>query len=586
MLLRRNILTLFLCIGPFSLTSPSYGESTAAFPKTITIEPSGSQYSGVFMPPHPIGGNWQLELGALSVTNEFTAILLELDSEGNTVYTNQVTNPGGFSRFHTNPDRSRLISTTSNYQSPSNVTFGVYSLDENTSPIFETSFLGNSNSARAFHNGNDSITVLENYSLEKYLISSFTETGQLEWSKSLTSDFFQDPDGSKNLTAFPLWNSSDSGYFFGIAKLSQENLDATGFLRSLLVTRISATGEILWSKSVASEASDGLPQIVVFPGDQAYIWMNYPINEQTSATNIIKIDSNGNEIWSKKILGAAFRPAQMLESGQLILKSDGGGSLPINTTELIVLNSLGEIEAGTSITYATQHSIDRIVTNGNLLWFVMNTFDGAQGEEGPPSFSTIGRLDDNLSNSQWFEYARQTKSGQLATDPETGNILFAAILRGGNKIDTILIDPEFSNDSFTQLLHEADVEIGPSSASIENLDWPLMNTVVEFGDNTPDTTEGSISFSGPQLSEANVRVDIAATNFIGETATIEVVNNEQVMLLLPTESGQAYQIDQKNNLTNAEWTNPEVIDGTGNVTGKIYNTIDGQLFIRVQANEE
>lgn len=583
MSLHRNLLTLFLCSGPLFLTSLSYGEDSTAFPKTISIGPSGAQYFSMFIPSHPIDGNWQLELGAVYNTNESAAILLKLDSEGNTVYKNQVTIFGGFSKLYTNSDSSKLISTHFDYQSPSNLTFGMHSLDENTGPIFETNFFGNSNFVRAFHNGNDSIIVLENYTREKYVVSSFAETGQLDWSKSLTSDFFQDLSGLKGITAYPLWNPADNGYFFGITKSLNTEL---GFQRSILITRISNTGEILWSKSTTAETSDGLPQIVVFPNDQAYAWRSYSTSEQTNATDIAKLDTDGNQIWSKRILGASFRPTQLLENGHLILKSNSD-RLHSNTTELIVLDSLGEIKAKASITYATQHSVDRIMENGDHLWVVMNTFSELQGVETPPSFSTIGRLNSSdLSNSQWFEYARQTRSGTLATDPETGNVLFAAILRGESKIDAILLDPEFSNDSSAQSLRDADVTIGPSTASIENLNWPLVDTAVEFINNIPDTTEGSITFSLPQLSETSVRVDIAATTFKGETATINAMSNEQVMLLFPTESGQEYQIDQKGDLTNTEWTNPEVIQGTGHVTGKIYNTVDGSLFLRVQASGE
>lgn len=235
-----------------------------------------------------------------------------------------------------------------------------------------------------------------------------------------------------DISGNPIWTKTyaDSGAFIDQVKAPNGDLVLVGerYLpnnrRSILVTRISPSGQLVWARTYDLTGRNRAMRIVQSVGDSYIIkeW-NSPNNSTDDQLFIMRIDGNGTPLWSKRIDSGDFQVNGLAPDGQ-----GGcffGGSVAINGTVFL----------------------GRFDVNGNLLW--INSYPGFNGY----AILTLDLSSNGnrvLIGGQIFEQNPTSIDGYAAVADLSGNILWA------NRIPSPTINPQ---GPFTQIEEGSDNKI-------------------------------------------------------------------------------------------------------------------------------
>ena len=194
---------------------------------------------------------------------------------------------------------------------------------------------------------------------ERILVMKIDENGNELWSKIFT--------GNKYTSGFDIIKTTDQNYM--IAGTTMSSTDSS---KDIYLLKIDQEGNELWSKTYG-EALDDIGKTISKASDQSYIICGESTSsgEMVGAVKVMKIDSNGDVIWSNAFGEQEFVKSSIITTDNTLYIVGSTESIERNMIDVMVLkiNSSGEKEwmktfGGTA--YDNGFSI-MLATNGNLI---------------------------------------------------------------------------------------------------------------------------------------------------------------------------------------------------------------------------
>lgn len=209
-------------------------------------------------------------------------------------------------------------------------------------------------------------------------VVKFSSDGTQLWSKRFGGS--EGDDSARGLAVDSLGNVLVTGSIVGTVTLGSSTTFATGpFDNDIVLAKLSANGDFIWSKRFASTTDDNGLSVSVGPQDEVVLTGNFsgPINFGTGVLTsrehdvfLAKFSANGTPVWSKQF-GGALR--------------DSGNGVAVDADGNIVLTGAfaGTIDFGGGALNSANANYDDIFLakfagDGSLLWsqsFGGNLFD-------------------------------------------------------------------------------------------------------------------------------------------------------------------------------------------------------------------
>ncbi len=262
--------------------------------------------------------------------------------------------------------------------------------------------------------------------LSKKAIIKVDLNGNLIWCKKFSDDII-------NFT-YSLIKTSDNGFLVG-GVTSDTFGEGEG---DIFFTKLNSNGEVVWSKFFGGDKKDCIYGIIQLQSGE-YLAAGYTRSFQNKQKPLlIKLDSNGNMIWSKVY--------ENIETSSIryILKGSDGSIFLAGDTTLLKINSSGEIIWGRRLPHYTIEFIyqapdgnlfitghtpscgkstanlfyAKMDSNGNFLWGKI--FHGDENDYGNSIFQTLdGGL---LITGHTKSFGAGDYDGLLTKTDENGNV--------------------------------------------------------------------------------------------------------------------------------------------------------------------
>jgi hypothetical protein len=190
------------------------------------------------------------------------------------------------------------------------------------------------------------------------------ENGNITWSKCYGGSSVEEP--------FSVQQTNDGGFIIaGLA--SSDDGDVTGNHQDIYgptydywITKVDASGNLLWQKSLGGSGEETASEIRELPGGGGFIVFGYSDSNDGDVSDnhgyedywVAKTDTAGNLLWQKTFGGSNFENATALE-----LLPDGGFILAGGTNSNDV-----DVSGNNSTNLRLDYWVIRLDIDGNLLW--------------------------------------------------------------------------------------------------------------------------------------------------------------------------------------------------------------------------
>lgn len=273
---------------------------------------------------------------------------------------------------------------------------------------------GNITSNRLTTNFSNGVVICGNYNnsngSDDGLIISTDSIGNMIWNKTLSNPSFS----SKIVDAFTTTDSSllVSGYNY---------TTSSSMSSSVFCAKLNFDGDTLWTRTFAlSKALDWVYDYIGIEelSDSSYIFMSS--NPTDSTTKLVKLNSNGNIDWEKKLEGERFKINGLYASESdttfllagIISNTHGGVIKMTNDGEIIwskkyddkIIYDVIQIEDNIYALYNDNLWLMKLNQNGNALWCKEVAGYYSSIESHTMNFPTLTKINDSLFAVKPNEY--------------------------------------------------------------------------------------------------------------------------------------------------------------------------------------
>ncbi|MCL4177905.1 MAG: hypothetical protein KJ072_09185 [Verrucomicrobia bacterium] len=559
------------------------GSTAMAFPKAMSV--CGTNFfvwEHAMVYPNRSGTGFTVD-GWCDGTLGSLATLVRLDAQGKVDST--VLAQDNDTELWLGADPSRVLATRMP-GTASPLVFGVYNIDNNFQATFEHALSMTDPYPEVFWLNDGRVMVTQDLGTQIEVIL-FSANGSVSWAKRYSSSSF----GVDN---------SGGGFLNASQSVSVMEL-SSGFMMSVTQTKPLFVGDTLQSKStniLARLSSDGAVQwakkytgLDTFPAPvlggteagslflQAYTSDEPEQGDPTYGTLLIMLNANGEPAWGKSYAGAMLNVTGDLPNGKYLLSGGFmGGEDEMNSTLFVVMSSNGTLEQQVRLSTA-ETSYGFGFLSGNRVFCTLVTSPTGGGAN-PPRTALIGSADLQLQNWTWRQYAKSVGSAMMMPDPRNSTLLFSAFHEGTHAVDAIVLNSSLQPQTAScTLFADATVSAVSTNLVISATNVVVSAVTVQAANFTPSLSTGHIPLSTFTLADTSLCG--AGGDPTPVTVSLRTGNPGQVVMEFDSVASFNYTLQRATRLSSPDWSQVEVVAGTGARISRTLNATGDEGYYRV-----
>lgn len=556
---------------------PDVDSVPLAFPKTMAV--CGTNFfvwDRAWVSPALDGAGYVVGGSSRIGSSTFASLesLAHLDSQGRFLSGVMAVNEG--TELWASADLSLLYA----FRSPagSNVqAVGVYQAGSLT-PVYERGLLLPGGTLQAFQIDGGQVAVLQDANTN-FSVVVLNASGNVAWAKRYASARFGIGGVGSSQSAFlrPL----PTGYLLDVnqTKTTLSGTEVT-FATTNILIRLGAGGEVQWSKNYSGVTGILTSFVTVTENGDVFLLgarnTFFGTDTNSFGTVVIKLDANGNPLWSKDIAGASLTLSSDLPGNKVLVTGQIGDFGDEEQQSLFgILDASGHLErqvvvsAGAATWGFAWAGADRIrysLQSGTNATSLADTVVGSSSLQ--------------LDDWRWRRFSRATDDAFLFPLPGSTDSLFSYFDEDTHALGLLKLNNQLQFQGECALFVETSVQVTPGSLEVSEATVSVSNENIGVTDFVPETQSVTIPLESFTVVEVHACEGGSGGDPQPTILSIRPNGSNEVIVSFDTVAGFNYTLERSATLENSDWLSVEIVPGTGVRVNRTFGTTPTSTYWR------